>query len=257
MVSAVLADEVSLYLRRRTQRGLGYAFTAAVILHIAVAGFFIDRSASTEQILSSPRPLQASLIIAPPKPDTSVRPNTTQPLPTPAPAPTRNIATPKPPQPITPAPLAATPVAEPVITRAVDDSAFENSPLEDVSSQAPIEPQTLAAVTREPQLVSEHKATPATKHYIPPTHIASLNNPEPRYPRAARMRGMQGVVQLKVLVDEHGRAIDISLAQSSGFNVLDNEAIRTVEQWRFMPATENGIAVAGEVLVPIRFQLNG
>lgn len=258
MVSAVLPYEISQRQRRNTQRGFGYAFAAAVVLHVAVFASFIDRQPSTEVLLATSSTIKASLIVLTPKPavpPVDNTPDTTKPI-----SPSTAKATPPAKPALTtqqriipkPAPIAATAPAQPLpipseIT-AVEDTFAETT--EALTSDFTSKAHDLATETKA--------AAPAVKHYIPPSsQVAALQNPEPNYPRAARMRGMQGVVQLKVLVDENGRALKIVLSDSSGFNILDREAIRTVEQWRFIPASENGIAVRGEVLVPIRFELRG
>lgn len=93
--------------------------------------------------------------------------------------------------------------------------------------------------------------------YVPPSsQIAYGSNPKPNYPQAAKRRGMTGVVELLVRVDETGMAVAVELKHSSGFSVLDREALKAVAQWRFEPARRGGVAVAGEVVVPIRFRLD-
>lgn len=92
--------------------------------------------------------------------------------------------------------------------------------------------------------------------YTPPrSEIASYSNPKPFYPRAARTRGMEGQVLLRVKVDTEGLPLDIIIEKSSGFNILDRSATKAVQNWRFQAATLAGIAVVGEVLVPINFEL--
>jgi protein TonB len=96
----------------------------------------------------------------------------------------------------------------------------------------------------------------AQESYTPPSsEIAYGHNPKPNYPLAAKRRGMEGVVELMVLVDEKGAPVTVDVKHSSGFTVLDREALKAVAQWRFEPAHRGGVAVAGEVVVPVRFQL--
>jgi protein TonB len=73
----------------------------------------------------------------------------------------------------------------------------------------------------------------------------------------ARRMGMQGVVVLRVHVRADGSVAEAELAQSSGSQLLDDSALKTVrEQWRFLPARLDGEPVESYVEVPIRFVLD-
>lgn len=93
-------------------------------------------------------------------------------------------------------------------------------------------------------------------NYTPPSSQTAYGlNPKPNYPEAVRRRGIEGVVQLQVLVDERGVPMAVDIKKSSGFSALDREAFKAVSRWRFEPARRAGVAVAGEVVVPVRFSL--
>ncbi len=81
-----------------------------------------------------------------------------------------------------------------------------------------------------------------------------LNRP-PSYPRVARLRGQEGKCVMRVNVLPDGRVGAIDLARSSGYDVLDKAALRTVKSWRFTPGTQDGKPVAMWVQVPITFRL--
>ncbi len=83
------------------------------------------------------------------------------------------------------------------------------------------------------------------------------DNPPPPYPRVARKRGQQGTVVLRVEVDESGAARSVVLQNSSGFDSLDQAALKAVAGWRFEAGSRDGVATAMEVLVPVRFVLEG
>lgn len=85
--------------------------------------------------------------------------------------------------------------------------------------------------------------------------VASLNNPKPPYPLAARRRGMEGTTLLSVHVLSNGNPTDIRIKQSSGHSLLDNVALDTVRQWRFVPAQRGNTAVDSWVDVPVRFRM--
>lgn len=82
-----------------------------------------------------------------------------------------------------------------------------------------------------------------------------LSNRPPDYPRRARLRGQQGDVLLRVRVKADGSVAHIFVEESSGINILDNEALKSVRLWRFIPGMRGSQAVASVVLVPISFKL--
>jgi protein TonB len=84
-----------------------------------------------------------------------------------------------------------------------------------------------------------------------------LNNPRPPYPTVARRMGYHGKVVLDVEVLAEGRAGEVKLHQSSGYDILDNAALQTVKTWRFTPARHFGQDVTQRFLVPIKFSLEG
>lgn len=82
-----------------------------------------------------------------------------------------------------------------------------------------------------------------------------MQNPPPRYPEAARRRGIEGVVRLSVLVRADGTAGSVTLSKSSGSTLLDDAAMDAVQAWRFRPAMRQEASVESTVVVPVRFRL--
>jgi protein TonB len=80
-------------------------------------------------------------------------------------------------------------------------------------------------------------------------------NTSPPYPRKARRLGYEGIVMLKVLIDENGRVDDLTVLQSSGHTILDRAASSAVKKWLFEPGTEGGIKKKMWVKIPVRFDL--
>ena len=80
-------------------------------------------------------------------------------------------------------------------------------------------------------------------------------NAAPPYPRKARRLGYEGIVMLKVLIDENGRVDDLMVFKSSGHTVLDRAALSAVRKWLFEPGTEGGIKKKMWVKIPVRFDL--
>ena len=99
-------------------------------------------------------------------------------------------------------------------------------------------------------------AAPEPMPVLPPRFDAAyLNNPPPTYPAVAKRKGDEGKVMLRVRVDAQGRAEDVQVKTSSGSFRLDDAALATVREWRFVPARQGDRAVAAWVLVPIVFKL--
>ena len=82
-----------------------------------------------------------------------------------------------------------------------------------------------------------------------------LRNPAPPYPAISRRMREEGKVLLRVSVMPAGTADSVEIKTSSGSTRLDESALRTVRQWRFIPARRGEIAVQSWVLVPVIFKL--
>lgn len=87
--------------------------------------------------------------------------------------------------------------------------------------------------------------------------VASLNNPKPLYPLAARRRGIEGQVLIAAHVRSDGTCAEVQLKRSSGHALLDTSALDAVRGWRFLPAQRSGTPIDSWVDVPVRFRLDG
>ena len=87
-------------------------------------------------------------------------------------------------------------------------------------------------------------------------HADYGSNPPPIYPAIARRRDQQGTVTIRALIGADGSVERAEIAESSGFDSLDDSALDTVRRrWRFVPARRDNVPVESWVLVPIRFAL--
>ena len=125
--------------------------------------------------------------------------------------------------------------------------------------RAPASP-TAPSTASAPSAVSAPAAAPAhpvadAAPTAPRFDADYLHNPAPAYPAMARRNGEEGRVQLSVRVSAQGRAEQVEVRHSSGYARLDEAALATVRQWRFVPARRGEEAVAASVLVPIVFRL--
>lgn len=75
------------------------------------------------------------------------------------------------------------------------------------------------------------------------------------YPRRAIRRMQQGKVILKVQISSNGLPLEIEIKQSSGYLLLDNAAIKTVQTWEFEPQKNNNVVIQSWVLVPVKFEI--
>ncbi|MBW5419122.1 TonB family protein [Vibrio cholerae] len=80
---------------------------------------------------------------------------------------------------------------------------------------------------------------------------------QPRYPRIARKRGIEGTVMYEIWLDAQGNQIKQQLLSSSGTEALDQSALEAIKQWKFSPHILDGVPVAHRIHIPIRFKLEG
>jgi len=72
------------------------------------------------------------------------------------------------------------------------------------------------------------------------------HTPKGRYPSKAAARGWEGTVRLRFRVASDGRCSDVTVLNSSGYRLLDQDAVEVVrEKWRF-PVEDAGREVAFE-----------
>ena len=81
------------------------------------------------------------------------------------------------------------------------------------------------------------------------------NNPNPAYPKILKEQGIEGVVWMKVAINEHGLPTEILISKSSGYRLFDDAAINAVKNWRFIPAKMGGHFISSWAEFPIRFML--
>lgn len=86
--------------------------------------------------------------------------------------------------------------------------------------------------------------------------VEYLRQPVPRYPPQSRKLREQGLVVLRVLIDEHGVASRIEVESSSGHVRLDHAAREAVARAAFRPYVEDGLPRRALVLIPIEFSLS-
>lgn len=80
--------------------------------------------------------------------------------------------------------------------------------------------------------------------------------PSPAPSLSALPRGFAGDVILDAVIDEHGKVAKLTLLQGVGAPI-DDEVMRTVDQWTYVPAMKNGIAVASVQELHFHYERRG
>lgn len=134
----------------------------------------------------------------------------------------------------------------------------EPQPLPPIAAPT-VAPTELAGVS-EPVVAAPVAApAPAPEPTLPVSapigRAGYLDNPAPRYPPAALRQGWEGTVMLKVRVLASGGVDSVEVQRSSGRKLLDDEAVRTVQGWRFTPSRRGDTPLDGWASVPIEFKV--
>lgn len=150
-------------------------------------------------------------------------------------APPLAVATPEPastaPAPVQAAPVAINNIASPADSMRANE---QNSTKSAAGSNAPPAPPRIE---------------------LPSSDADYLNNPKPPYPALSKRMGEQGKVVVRTLIGTDGRAQEVQLQQSSGYERLDQAALNAARQWRYVPGKRDGVPQAMWFNVPFTFQL--
>lgn len=84
-----------------------------------------------------------------------------------------------------------------------------------------------------------------------------LHNPKPNYPLLSRKLREQGLVMIKLCVNQGGFVDEASVSKSSGFQSLDRSALATLSQWRFLPLSSALNSSSQCFQAPVHFSLEG
>jgi protein TonB len=76
--------------------------------------------------------------------------------------------------------------------------------------------------------------------------------PDPRIPKSELPSGVQGDVVVEITIDTQGNVVEEKLLQGLGHGV-DEKVIAVLRDWRFRPATRNGVAIASKQDVHYHF----
>ena len=91
---------------------------------------------------------------------------------------------------------------------------------------------------------------PITGHEV---HVAyPVVYPDPPVARAELPRDLQGDVIIEVTIDSQGNVVEIRILQAIGHGI-DEKIVATLRQWRYQPATLDGVPVASKHEVHFHF----
>lgn len=206
----------------RHRDGFSYFMAAMVVLLAAM-----PRPALQHPYEKSPSTELMAMLEEPPPPAKMVPPS--PPEPKPRPRPERPKPVPQPPKPVDPLP-------EPKVADPVPQPKPAEPP-----SPVPV-PQPAAALPRPapppPVKSGVQKESPsvvASAHYERAV-LAALERAK-RYPtsREARLTRPEGTVKVWLVIDRSGELTDSGLLESSGSNLLDSAALRTVRLTSYPP----------------------
>jgi protein TonB len=78
----------------------------------------------------------------------------------------------------------------------------------------------------------------------------------PVYPYRARERGIEGVVQVKLLVNSDGSVGDVQIIDARPKGMFEDAVMKCVPQWKFNPGKVEGKPVTAWVVTAVEFSLN-
>ena len=120
-------------------------------------------------------------------------------------------------------------------------------PLVTITEEPPPNAITVAVAETPPPMAP----APAAPRVV--TDVAYVEAPQPRYPSESRRSGEEGLVVLRVLINELGRAARVEIERSSGHFRLDEAARLAVQRALFRPYVENGVPRMALATIPIEF----
>lgn len=132
----------------------------------------------------------------------------------------------------------------------MDDSAPSagGTPIDRQASPTPVAtapaPATPSTTTQGAPSASDSTAGPMPR---------LIHAPPPDYPRDALRAGVSGDVLIRIDVGTDGTPSSMEILRSSRNRSLDRAALQAVRQWRFAPATRDGVPVATSVQQTVSF----
>ncbi|SKC74373.1 energy transducer TonB [Paraburkholderia hospita] len=234
----------------RARRRWAMSLAIVLLLHagpVVLAAWWLDPAL----VASAPQPSAvmielAPLPTAPPAPPTEIPPGPKQ----------EHVKPAKPAHPVEKVPLPQVRKA----AVALPENPSPPQPRHPDEGRTPVRQTTTAPPTTA--------AAPAAAAALPASPVASMNAPSwqalllgrlqqfKRYPADAQARNQQGVAYLRFTMDRKGRVLTFQLEKTSGYTLLDEEALALIQHAQPLPAPPPSVAGDPlELVVPIEFFL--
>ncbi|MFA0085147.1 TonB family protein [Vibrio sp. E150_011] len=124
------------------------------------------------------------------------------------------------------------------------------------SVQTPTSPQ-LPNIAISTQVAGVAMNAPSVPDIGRNQQVMPLHRKEPRYPRRAIQRNVEGYVVMSFTIDVNGRPSDIEVVEANPKRMFEREAMVALKQWKYQPMMVNGNAQprVGQT-VKLEFKLN-
>jgi protein TonB len=130
--------------------------------------------------------------------------------------------------------------------------AFTPEPSQAIGSSTPVSVDDSGGLASR---LPEAPAAAAPQGVATITAVRFRRPPQPEYPPHSRRMAEQGLVLVRVLIDERGEVLAARLEQASPFPRLNEAALKAAREALYEPHLESDLARRAWALVPIRFAL--
>ena len=143
------------------------------------------------------------------------------------------------------------PVQQPVVSEpAAETTAAVAGSGDAIESSRPVQQQTSQPVQQQATAPAPRDSSPVAASSLKRTKYVA-----PKYPRGAQRRGLSGWVDVLFTVDIDGSVTDITVRGSDPGDMFVTSATKAVEDWRFEPVIEDGVAIQKRAAVRMMFAL--
>lgn len=254
-------------------RPLKLAIGLSVGLHLVLLA---QQGRTPEQTAALPRPLQVMLHTMQPVPEAlpPARPAVAAAIETPpvhrtpppvavqASKPTPPLSHPArpdmPPAPVVraPEPVAQASTAMPAPPQATPAVAADNTPRPTAPATATPPAPVATRMEAVPAVIADETPDPALLERYGRS-LSSLFARHQQYPRLAAMRGWEGEVQVRITIARKGNIVATQVVRSSGFEVLDQNALQLVTHTGTLPRPPEALQNKElQIVVPVLFKLD-
>lgn len=151
---------------------------------------------------------------------------------------------------------------EPIIEETAEETLAEEVVVEEVVEE--VTEEVAEEVVVEEAVVEEPVEEPVLKFGldVQPEYPGGLTEAmkvvaaNTKYPAEAKANGWEGKVICTLIVEKDGSVSSVKVMRSSGYTVLDDEAVRafsTLSNWA--PGQKDGKLVRAQVMLPLQFKL--